>query len=255
MIRQKFIQLFLNNFVINCIIRLAGLEALIYHQLNPYIKLVPSENKSTQENAGYSNRPEINEVLEKSKSDLLQVADLYCKKNEAILDIGCGPGMYLQQFKEKNYQLTGTDLNPNMINLCKKNVPEALYCIGDFMSIEFKTPFKFIYCIGMLIYIPKYQIEHFIKKVYSLLDDKGIFYLNYPHAISLLDTWYNDLTYIRYSPQFIEKIIAPYFTIIKHEQAFDGRKIVNYDKQPYKSLNPATDRTYKNSYLLIAQKK
>lgn len=223
--------------------------------MNPYLSYVPSSEKTTQENAGYSNRPEINEVIDKSKKDLMDSIATHCHENNRILDVGCGPGMYLSLLKDKGYELTAIDINSAMIEASKKLIPNVDYRTGDLLELELKNNFNFIYCIGMLVYIPKNKIQRFIEKIYYLLAPKGILYLNYPHAISKLDTLYNDLTYIKYSPQFIEKIIEPYFNILKHEQAFDGRKVTSYDQKPYLSLNENTDRTYKNSYLLVAQKK
>ncbi len=253
--RQLIFRIFVNNFISNFFIRMFGLEKTIYHKANPYLLFKPTRTKSTQENAGYSIRPEINEVIEKSKSDLKQAVNELSIKESKILDIGCGPGMYLQLFKESSFELYATDINRSMLEEAQKIVPRANFIPGDFMELPLNLKFNFIYCIGVLIYIPNQSIEDFFQKVADKLEPNGILYLNYPHAISWLDTVYNDLTYIQYSPKAIEKFIQPYFTIIKHEHAFDGRKIGSYDNKPYKSLNPNTVRTYKNSYLLIAQKK
>ncbi len=253
--KQLAFKFFINNFIVNFFIRLFGLEKSIYHNRNPYLLFKPKEIKSTQENAGYSNRPEINEVIEKSKADLLATISKFCANGGKILDIGCGPGMYLELFKDSKYVLTATDINRLMLEVASRNVSGATFIHGDFMALKFNGKFNFVYCIGVLIYIPKHTIQLFFKKIYDNLESNGVLYLNYPHAISWLDTVYNDLTYIQYSPKAIEKFIEPYFKIIKHEHAFDGRKVSSYDTKPYKSLNPNTLRTYKNSYLLIAQKK
>lgn len=248
-------RIFINNFIINFFIRILGLEHAVYHRANPYLTFKPKAALSTQENAGYSNRAEINEVIEKSKSDLLKAVETFCPINGKILDIGCGPGMYLELFKEKNYQLYATDLNKHMIEAARLKVPGANFKTGDILEIKLDEKFNFIYCIGMLVYIPKSGIKKFFSKISSVLETGGIFYLNYPHAISAADVLYNDLIYIKYSPLFIEELARHDFEILKHGQAFDGRKVEAYDKHPYKSLNPMTDRTYKNSYLLIAKKR
>ena len=245
----------MNNFISNFFIRLFGLEKLIFHNTNPYLSFKTNGSKSTQENAGYSDRPEINEVLERSKSDLDKAVKEFCTKESKILDIGCGPGMYLQLFRGNAYEVYATDINRSMLEKAKELVPNANFVLGDFTSLSLNVKFNFIYCIGVLIYIPTQSINEFFKKIYDMLEPNGILYLNYPHALSWLDTVYHDLTYIQYSPSTIERIIKPYFNIIKHEQAFDGRRIDRYDPTPYASLNPNTHRTYKNSYLLIAQKK
>jgi len=253
--RYVLFKIFVNNFIVNFFIRKLGIENKIYHSFNPYLVFEPKKDRSTQENAGYSNRVEINEVLEKSKNDLQLAVLKACSAEARILDIGCGPGMYLSLFKDTSYKLTGTDINELMLLEAKKAVPSAQFIKGNFIDIKLTEKYNFIYCIGVLIYISRQNLDLFLKKIYDQLESDGILYLNYPHALSWLDKAYNDLTYIQYSPAVIEEIIFPYFKIIKHEQAFDGRKVTTYDKQPYKSLNPLTHRTYKNSYLLICQKK
>ncbi len=252
---KKSIGLLSNNIVLNNIIILLRLDDKIHKSKNPYLSFKPLQSKSTQENAGYSNRPEINEVITKSKQDLLNAVLKYCNANDRILDIGCGPGMYLELFKERDFSLLATDINEEMLVYAKKNVPLATTFHGNFLKISIPEKVNFVYCIGVLIYIGRNDIVAFFKKIYGNLTPNGILYLNYPHAISLGDVLYNDLTYIQYSPKVIEKLIAPYFEIVVHHHAFDGRKVAWFDKKPYKSLNPDTDRTYKNSYLLIAKKK
>ncbi len=255
MLLQRLIfQIFLNNFIVNGVMRFIGLENKVFYKKNPYLSFELAQAKSTQENAGYSDRPEINEVLKKSKADLLKAVSDFCAPDGKIFDLGCGPGMYLGYFKATSYQLFAIDISEVMISEAKKNVPKAQFFQGDFIKLQIDKRFNFMYCMGVLIYIPPHSIKDFFKKVYDSLEPNGIFYLNYPHATSWLDTVYNDITYIQYSPKAIEKIIAPYFKIIKHEQAFDGKKVGAYDKNPYKSSNPQYSRTYKNSYVLVAQK-
>ncbi|MEO6306205.1 MAG: class I SAM-dependent methyltransferase [Bacteroidia bacterium] len=226
----------------------------MFYKKNPYLSFELAETKSTQENAGYSNKPEINEVLKKSKADLTKTVSEFCVEGNKVLDLGCGPGMYLELFKDTPYQLFAIDISQVMINDAKKIIPKAQFFHGDFIELLLDKKFNFIYCMGVLIYIPPHSIKTFFKKVYDSLEPNGIFYLNYPHAISWFDTVYNDITYIQYSPKKIESIIKPYFKIIKHEQAFDGKKVGAYDKNPYKSSSAGLGRTYKNSYLLIVQR-
>jgi SAM-dependent methyltransferase len=222
---------------------------------NPYTSYVPAGSKSVQENAGYSNREEINQVLAKSKSDLLQTAQTHLKTNAKILDIGCGPGMYLGLFKNLPYELHATDINSGMIDLAKQEVPRATFYAGDIHDVVISERFDLIYCIGVLIYIPPSSLQAFLKKIMSLLNDGGILYLNFPQAISVWDTWYKDITYVQYSPAHLRKLLAPYVEFLADHHAFDDRFIERYDQTPYKSLNPDTHRTYKNSYLLVAKKK
>jgi SAM-dependent methyltransferase len=244
-----------NNVVVNNILIALGKDRYFSQRGNPYTTYVPAGSKSVQENAGYSNREEINQVLEKSKSDLLQITQAHLQANAKILDIGCGPGMYLSLFKDLPYELHATDINSGMLALAKKEVPRAIFYEGDIHDVTINETFDLIYCIGVLIYIPPSGLQAFIKKITSLLNDGGILYLNFPHAISFWDTWYKDIAYVQYSPAQLRKVLAPWFDVVTDHHAFDNRVIEQYDKTPYKSLNPDTHRTYKNSYLLVAKKK
>jgi len=246
---------FTNNILLNNFLILFKLDKNWNRTLNPYLSYKVNKNKTIQEIAGYSEREEINEVLFKSKKNLIEEIEKSLTEQDRILDIGCGPGMYLSLLKNSNYKLYATDISEDMLALAKKNVPEASFYKGNFMNISIPVTFNFIYCIGVLVYIRKSEIDDFFKRIHNHLEPKGILYLNYPHAISIGDLLYKDISYIQYSPTIIEKLIAPYFEIIEHRHAFDNRNIKYYDEQPYKSLNPDTDRTYKNSYLLIAKKK
>lgn len=241
--------------VINNILIALGKDSYFSQRGNPYTTYVPAGSKSVQENAGYSNREEINQVLAKSKKDLLLIAQTQLKDQAKILDIGCGPGMYLSLFKDLPYELHATDINGGMLRLAKQEVPRAVFYEGDINGISINEKFDFIYCIGVLIYIPPSRLRPFIEKIVSLLNDEGILYLNFPHAISFWDSWYKDITYVQYSPSYLRKVLAPYFEVLADHHAFDNRRVEGYDKTPYKSLNPDTHRTYKNSYLLVAKKK
>lgn len=243
-----------NNVVVNRVLIVLGKDSYFSRRGNPYTSYVPAGSRSVQENAGYSNRQEINEVLAKSKSDLLQAVQAHLKAGAKILDIGCGPGMYLSLFKDGPYELHATDINAGMIALAKQEVPQAVFYEGDIHHVAIRESFDLIYCIGVLIYIPPSRLGPFIDKIASLLKPGGILYLNFPHALSVWDTCYKDITYVQYSPAQLRKVLAPHFEILTDRHAFDNRFIGRYDQKPYKSLNPDTPRTYKNSYLLVAKK-
>jgi SAM-dependent methyltransferase len=227
----------------------------LYRSLNPYVKFSPSSDKSVQENAGYSDRPEINEVLDKSAHDLLTAIGKYCKPGDRLLDVGCGPGYYIDRLPRGLYNVTASDLNPGMLDIVKKNHSDVEVVAGNFLDAPVAGHFRFIYCIGLLVYVPVPMLKGFIRRVNDLLEPGGVFYLNYPHALSRFHVLMPDPAYVQYSPEVIEKEIEPYFHLVHHAHAVDGRVVRSFDRRPYKSLNPATNRTYKNSYLLIARKK
>jgi len=244
---------FFNNIILNNVFIWLKAEKYLKHFNHPYLKFKADRNKTLQETAGFSNRPEINEALAAIHTQLINTAKKYLPVHSKVLDIGCGPGLYLKDF-DSTSELVGIDINADMIRIASVEVPHAKFYCGDFMKITPNEKYHLIYSIGMLIYIARNDLEIFFEKIYHSLLPGGILFLSYPHAISKKDLYYPDLSYIQYSPALIEKIASEKFLIIEHYHSFDRRKIGNYDTRPYKSDNPLIPRTYKNSYLLIAQK-
>lgn len=49
---------------------------------------------------------------------------------KSVLDIGTGTGLFAEEFFKHNIKVTGVDINPNMIEAAKRNVPEGDFKIG-----------------------------------------------------------------------------------------------------------------------------
>lgn len=239
-----------NNIVINNLLIWLGIDVFVLSRLGMYHRIRLDERLSPQEMAGFSKRKEVQEAIDKTHFDLQEVARRYLEKGDRILDIGCGPGTYLKDFEDK-YQLTGIDINQQMIDAAGRNISGAELIRGDFMNFDFERKFKLIYSVSVLEFIPPSRLRAFFRKVHHLLEPDGILFLHYPHALKYIDTLYPDLYYIEYSPRKVEKELKNDFKIIKHHHGFDGRRIDLYDTKPYEPGN----RTFKNGYLLVAMKK
>jgi len=214
------------------------------------------ESKSLAENVGYSNIPEILESIEKQKKSLSEYAKINLVKGDEVLDVGCGLGLFMDVF-EKDIHVNGIDLIDGFLTVTKKRFPNAtLYC-GDFFTYNFNKKFKLVYFFGVLMYFEPSKIDVIFKRVDELLDEGGIIYFQYQHAVRFLDLYFADLSYMKYPPRFIEKRAKKYFDIETHQHAFDGRKFDDYDRNPYyfpDGTNTRTD-TNLNNYLMVARKK
>lgn len=214
----------------------------------------PDPNKSHQENAGYSHIKDVQECIDKTHVLLKDTANKYLgNNNSSILDIGCGPGLYLNDFSAQ-HRLFGIDINKNMIALAKQNVPRANLFHGDFLENKIEIKFDFIFSVGVIQYIPQDEIDKFFNKVADLLNTDGYIFISYPHALSGNDVRHTNNNFVHYSPNYLNELIAKRFKLLQNKHLFDERVISDYDRNPYKPLNPSFDRTYKNSSILIAQK-
>ncbi len=238
-----------NNRFSNAILIFLKLDGWMTSKFGIYKRIRINKNLSLQEMAGFSNTPEINEVLNKTHNDLNNFISQNAEKGDAILDIGCGAGAYLKDFY-LNYNCTGIDLNIDMIDRGKLDFPSVHFIYGNILDCNFKNKFKLIYCISVIEFIPPSKLDSFFRKIADNLEDGGYLYLNYPPALKKEDLYYPDLYYIEYTPNYIEKSIEKYFEIIKHEHAFDGRKFKYFDPKPYGN----GERIFKNAYVLTAKK-
>lgn len=239
-----------NNVVVNNIFITLGLDKWMISKLGIYRRIRLNESLTPQEMAGFSARREVQEAIDKTHRDLQHTVQKYLPEGGRVLDIGCGAGAYLKDF-DKRYTLYGIDLHQQMIRRGRQELPQATFIEEDFMRHDFDTTFNLIYSVSVLEFIPPSRLKAFFRKIHLLLEEDGILFLHYPHALRYLDTWFPDLYYIEYSPADVEEAVRKGYEILKHEHGFDGRTVDIYDRAPYEPGN----RTFKNGYLLIARKK
>lgn len=102
--------------------------------------------------------------------------------NAKILEIGCGPGnisKYLLS-RQPDLQIDGIDVAPKMIELAKKNNPNAHYEIMDARNIN-ELSVKYDAIIGgfCLPYLSQKDSEKLIVDSLNLLHKNGLLYLSF----------------------------------------------------------------------------
>ena len=112
--------------------------------------------------------------------------DAFCeaieKSNPKILEIGCGPGNITKYMlsKRPDFDLEGIDIAPNMVELAKKNNPNATFRVMDSRDIDqLKTKYDGIICGFCIPYLSKSDCSKLIKDTKNLLSEKGILYLSF----------------------------------------------------------------------------
>ena len=228
-----------------------GLDNKAQLLLNRWYLRSFDEDKTEQENMGFSNNQTMNNFIESIHGRVQKFATLKVPSGN-ILDIGCGSGLYLDPLQDSKRRLFGIDLCDSFLNQARKKIPEGIFFQGDFLDFSNKdTKFSFILSIGALEYIVPSKIGEYFDKVYELLDTNGYIFIVYPHALSLLDYLNHKIEYISYSPEKLEAIVKQKFHIEIHEHAYDRRIIKKFDDIKYDKHMP---QSFRNSYLLIARK-
>jgi len=135
-------------------------------------------------------------ILEKTKKDYNLIANEFSetrkgiweellfifdglKKGERVLDLGCGNGRWYKVFKEKGVEYFGIDNSERLIDIAKKDFPEANFFVADALNLPFNDGFfDKIFSIAFLHHIPSFKLRiDSLKETKRVLKENGILIL------------------------------------------------------------------------------
>lgn len=112
--------------------------------------------------------------------------DFFCrsipKEKARILEIACGPGNITRNLlsRRPDFNILGTDVSPNMINLARNSNPAADFKVMDCRSIrELQPGFDGIICGFGLPYLSPEDSSTLIAASSDLLSDGGMIYISF----------------------------------------------------------------------------
>ncbi|MCL9804395.1 class I SAM-dependent methyltransferase [Flavobacterium amniphilum] len=169
------------------------------------------------------------------------------KQNAEVLELACGPGnitKYLLQ-KRPDFQVLGTDLAPNMIELAQKNNPSADFQLLDCRDfVKLGRTFDGIMCGFGLPYISKEDAVQLITDSAACLNPGGVLYLSTmedDYSKSGLKKGSNgDEVFMHYHQ-------ADYLTAALEENGFE---LITLDRKDF----PEQNGTITTDLILIARK-
>ncbi|MBZ7936507.1 class I SAM-dependent methyltransferase [Campylobacter sp. B0100352/1] len=166
-------------------------------------------------------------------SDLVAFVLKNFKKNDQILDLGCGGGRHVKFLSENNFNVYGVDYSANgikatqeLLDLYKLKAELKIASVDDIPYEDEK--FDGVICYGVLLYNSKEVIEKAAKEIYRVLKKDSIAY------IVLRST--KDYRYLN------NKKISKYEALIKENgiqrSAFEenGMKMYFFDKDEIKRV-------------------
>lgn len=110
------------------------------------------------------------------------ICNALTKPKAKLLEIGCGPGNITKYLlsKRPDFDILGTDIAPNMIELARKNNPTAAFTVLDSRQIAIlKTKYDGIIGGFCLPYLSVEEGRQLITDAYGLLLKNGIIYLSF----------------------------------------------------------------------------
>jgi SAM-dependent methyltransferase len=92
-----------------------------------------------------------------------------------VLDIGCGPGHYCGRLAREGYRATGIDLDESMIDVARRNYPEAGFRCLDMRHVDtVGSGFRCTYSIGnVAAHLPREEFAKMVGKISSMLVPGG----------------------------------------------------------------------------------
>ena len=100
----------------------------------------------------------------------------------AILDLGCGPGLYTSRLARLGHSCTGVDFGPAAIAYARANAAadqlDCRYQLEDLRSAEFGSGFGLVMCIfGEINVFSREHATELLRKAYDALDGGGLLLL------------------------------------------------------------------------------
>ncbi|TXT58687.1 MAG: hypothetical protein BAJALOKI2v1_320038 [Promethearchaeota archaeon] len=120
-----------------------------------------------------------NRDLTKFNGELEKFSELLPKGGK-VLDAGTGAGIPTAKFlSEKGFEVLGIDISKTMIELARKNVPNATFQIEDINDLNLEdSSFDGIVSVYTLFHIPKKNHHQIFKDFFRILKPEGILLIN-----------------------------------------------------------------------------
>ena len=106
----------------------------------------------------------------------------YVKPGGVIIDIGAGSGRDILYFMSKGYQVEGIDAAPEMCRLASEYTGVPVICCKIQKWVSDKK-YDGIWANASLLHLSLEEVEEFILRVDSLLEDQGVIYISLKSGI------------------------------------------------------------------------
>lgn len=114
----------------------------------------------------YDNKHSFVAEYGKSMIDLVNV-----RKNQKILDLGCGTGVLTNELAKKGATVIGIDSSTDMIKKAKSNYTKLTFQVADATNLAFKNYFDTVFSNAVFHWIPNQ--EKLLYSIYNSLQDNG----------------------------------------------------------------------------------
>lgn len=120
------------------------------------------------------------DLIEKSESieNLNNILDSFFKVNnvKSVLDMTCGTGVQSIFLHKNNYDVTASDLNPEMLNIAKSKYSEMEFHQANMIDVNFNKKFDAIISIFNAIgHLSRSDFDKTLVNAFENLNDNGFY--------------------------------------------------------------------------------
>jgi len=174
---------------------------------------------------GYDDYLDLRDAWVKTFSRRLESISVY-KKEGRVLDIGCGPGFFLESAREMGYtDLWGIDPSAYIVSVSGEKFGDKI--LQGTIESEALSPESFDLLTAFDVFEHIYRPVAFVNRAHELLRDEGIFAFTTPNPKSLMarvfgKEWvsFKMPEHVFYwSPETIRKVLEEKFEILEIQRA------------------------------------
>lgn len=188
------------------------------------IYLQPEYYESDSSSQGYNNY--LNNKSSYQKTFAKRLKNILKHKNGGkILDIGCGPGFFLEIAEAHGFKGWGIDLSPYAIAYARKTFSERI--IQGYLTRDMFPENHFDVIVAFDVFEHLYNPDKFLSITSKILKNDGIIMITTPNIKSLLSIfsrgkWVSfklpEHIYY-YSPQTLRRVVKNYYSVKKISSA------------------------------------
>jgi len=95
-----------------------------------------------------------------------------------VVDVGCGPGWWVQYLAEHGVDSVGIDLSPAMIDLARTHVPDAAFHVGSVLDLPLASQsVAGVCCMYLLHHLPDDDVGPALAEIGRVLMPGGVLML------------------------------------------------------------------------------
>lgn len=115
------------------------------------------------------------------KSNIIEVMNKYIKKNDKIIEAGCGLGQFVLHYKDRGYDILGVDYSAKAIKKLKNYDKDLKVEYGDCTKLKYPdNSFDFYMSFGVIEHLEEGP-EAYLKEAKRILKSGGYGFISVPN--------------------------------------------------------------------------